>query len=145
MVIPNETIAQFVLEVIALADDLKEVLGRILGPARGEGNEMVQWVLEPNGRVVPWRTSRPLNTAEINSETENKKREIFDALIKGKLGTSSNAPKDELQDFEAYEDEDDKPVTIPENEDATDANVRLLNQQPAYDKIINAEVQLPQG
>ena len=66
-------------------------------------------------------------------------------MIKGKLGTSSNAPKDELQDFEAYEDEDEKPVTIPENEDATDANGRLLNQQPSYDKIINAEVQLPQG
>ena len=80
----------------------KEGLGRILGPARGEGNEMAQWVLKPNGRVVPRRTSRPLNTAEINSETENKKREISNALIKGKLETSINAPEDELQDFEQY-------------------------------------------
>ena len=30
-----------------------EVLGRVLGPARGEGNEMAQWVLKANGRVVP--------------------------------------------------------------------------------------------
>ena len=30
-----------------------EVLGRVLGPARGEGNEMAQWVLKANGRVMP--------------------------------------------------------------------------------------------
>ena len=33
-----------------------EVLGRVLGPARGEGNEMAQWVLKANGRVVPRRS-----------------------------------------------------------------------------------------
>ena len=31
----------------------KEVLGRVLGPARGEGNEMCQWILKANGNVVP--------------------------------------------------------------------------------------------
>ena len=30
-----------------------EVLGRVQGPARGEGNEMAQWVLKANGKVVP--------------------------------------------------------------------------------------------
>ena len=30
-----------------------EVLGRVLDPARGEGNEMAQWVLKATGRVVP--------------------------------------------------------------------------------------------
>ena len=30
----------------------REVLGRILGPAHGEGNEMAQWVLKANGTVV---------------------------------------------------------------------------------------------
>ena len=33
-----------------------EVLGLILGPARGEGNEMAQWVLKANGQVVPRRS-----------------------------------------------------------------------------------------
>ena len=33
-----------------------ETLGRILGPAKGEGNEMCQWVLKANGNVVPRRT-----------------------------------------------------------------------------------------
>ena len=31
----------------------KEVLGRVLGPARGGGNEMCQWVVKSNSRVVP--------------------------------------------------------------------------------------------
>ena len=31
----------------------QELLGRVLGPARGEGNEMSQWILKPNGNVVP--------------------------------------------------------------------------------------------
>ena len=30
-----------------------EVLGRVLGPAQGEENEMAQWVLKANGKVVP--------------------------------------------------------------------------------------------
>ena len=38
----------------------KEVLGRVLGPARGDGNEMSQWSLKANGRVVPRRSLRPL-------------------------------------------------------------------------------------
>ena len=42
----------------------REVLGRVLGPAKGEGNEMAQWILKANGNVVPRRTVRPLNTAE---------------------------------------------------------------------------------
>ena len=31
----------------------KEVLGRVLGPAKGEGNKLSQWILKANGRVVP--------------------------------------------------------------------------------------------
>ena len=31
----------------------REVLGRVLGPAKGEGNEMAQWTLKVNGKFVP--------------------------------------------------------------------------------------------
>ena len=34
----------------------QEVLGCVLGPARGEGNEMAQWVLKANGNVIPRRS-----------------------------------------------------------------------------------------
>ena len=31
----------------------RKVLGRVLGPARGKGNEMAQWVLKANRQIVP--------------------------------------------------------------------------------------------
>ena len=65
-----------------------EVLGRVLGPARGEGNEMAQWVLMANGRVVPHRSLRPLTIAELHSLVEHKKRDVFDGLIERRMGTS---------------------------------------------------------
>ena len=44
-----------------------EVLGWVLGPGQGEGNEMAQWILKANGCVVPRRSIQPLTTAEIHS------------------------------------------------------------------------------
>eukprot|EP00957_Ditylum_brightwellii_P153292 11666384-Ditylum_brightwellii.AAC.1 len=56
----------------------KEILGRILGPAKGEGNEMAQWVLKGNSNVVPCRTLRLLKVEELNSETEIRSCNLFD-------------------------------------------------------------------
>ncbi len=129
----------------------KEVLGRVLGPARGEGNEMAQWILKANGKVVPRRSSRPLTVAEVHSPTEIRKRSIFDGLIERRWGTSINPPKqtdaENLDDieFEEYEDEDEPKRVIPDIEDTVDATGKLLNQQPAYDKILHSEVSLQMG
>jgi hypothetical protein len=71
----------------------QEVLGRVLGPARGEGNEMCQWVLKGNGKVVPRRSVRHLNPSEIHSEVEIKKTKVFDELIERRHGTSINPAK----------------------------------------------------
>jgi hypothetical protein len=129
----------------------REVLGRVLGPAKGEGNEMAQWILKANGNVVPRRSSRPLKVDELHSATEIKKRAIFDGLIERRWGTSINPPKkndtEDLDDneFEEYEDDDEPKRTVPDIEDMVDANGKLLNQQPAYDKILNSEVSLQLG
>ena len=132
----------------------REVLGRVLGPARGEGNEMAQWILKANGNVVPRRTLRPLKTEELHSKTEAKKRKTFDALIERRWGTSINPPKvekknsdndDDNDAFEEYEDDVEQPRIIPDIEDTVDANGKLLNQQPAYDMLLNAEVRLNLG
>jgi hypothetical protein len=133
----------------------REVLGRVLGPAKGEGNEMAQWILKANGYVVPRRSSRPLKVDEIHSATELKKRQIFDGLIERRWGTSINPPILPLQnpiegdlednDFEEYEDNDEPKRTVPDIEDMVDANGKLLNQQPAYDKILHSEVSLQLG
>ena len=128
----------------------REVLGRILGPAKGEGNEMAQWVLKANGKVVPRRTCRPLTVAETHSAQEQRKQTIFDGLIERRWGTSINPPKldpdnNEQDKYEEYEDNDEVTRTVPEIEDSVDANGQLLNQLPAYDKIIHSEVALQLG
>ena len=129
----------------------KEILGKVLGPAKGEGNEMAQWVLKANGQVVPRRSIRPLHTAEIHSPTEIKKREVFDALIERRWGTAMLPPnpdinkEDKEEEWEPYEDEDEQPHHFPDTEEAIDHNGRLINQQPAYDKLLNNEVMLQLG
>jgi len=110
---------------------------------------MAQWILKANGNVVPRWTLRPLKTEELHSKTEAKKRKTFNALIERRWGTSINPPKVEKQNSnndddddasEEYEDDVEQPRHIPDIEDTVDANGRLLNQQPAYDKLLNAEV-----
>jgi hypothetical protein len=70
----------------------QEVLGRVLGPATGEGNEMCQWVFKGNGKFVYRRSVRPLNPLEIHSEVKIKKRKVIDRLIERRHGTSINPP-----------------------------------------------------
>jgi hypothetical protein len=117
-------------------------------PAKGEGNEMAQWILKANGRVVPRRTARPLAVAELHSEVEKKKRKVFDGLIERRWGTSikpSAVSESSDNDFEPYEDEDEVAKVVPEVEDTVDANGKLLDQNPAYDRLINSEVALQLG
>jgi hypothetical protein len=52
-----------------------EVLGRVLGPAKGKGNEMAQWLLKANGNVVPRRTLRPLHTAARFTALRRQRKE----------------------------------------------------------------------
>ena len=134
----------------------REVLGRVLGPARSEGNEMAQWVLKANGKVVPRRSLQPLTIAEQHSAVEHKKRDVFDALVERRMGTSINPPPTpEDQDpamedptnenFLDDDDEMDGPAESPNHEDILDSMGRILEQQPAFDKIINAEVMIQNG
>ena len=68
------------------------VLGRVLGPSMGVGNEMAQWILKGNGRVVSQYSARPLRTDEIYNDNEEKKRKLFDELIELLWGSSLNFP-----------------------------------------------------
>jgi hypothetical protein len=130
----------------------EEVLGRVLGPARGEGNEMSQWVLKGNGKVVPRISVRPFNPSEIHSEVETKKRKVLYELIERRHGTSINPPKpmkggsDTEEPDDADSDADTDPAgELPDIEDILDSTGKVLNQQPMWDKLINAEIILQQG
>ena len=41
----------------------KQKLGRVLGPAKNHGNEMCQFVLIANGKVLPRYSTQPLYTS----------------------------------------------------------------------------------
>ena len=106
----------------------KEVFGRVLGPATGEGNEMSQYILKANGRVVHRRTVRPLRIDEKHCPNEQKRRNLFDELISTRWGTSLHPPEKPPNDsFEKYEDDDEIPRIIPEATDTVDATGRPLN------------------
>ena len=111
-----------------------------MGPARGEGNEMAQWVLKANGQVVPRRSLRPLTMAEKHSTVETKKHNVFDALIERRLGTSINPPpitEDPDPTMEDLTNQNDlgnvinEPVESPDHDDILDSTGRILEQQPA--------------
>ena len=50
-----------------------------------------------------------------------------------------------MKDLKEYTDDYEAPRLVPDIEDAVDASGKLLNQQPACDKLLNAEVQLQKG
>ena len=126
----------------------KEVLGHVLGPAHGEGNEMCQWVLKANGKVMPRCTVWPLQTAEIHSPAQIKLHGDFDALIERRHGSAINPPKP-VADIKEHPEGDDidegtdeERGAIPDVEDIVDSTGKCFDQQPDYDKLINAEILL---
>ena len=116
----------------------------MLGPSRGEGNEMAQWILKANGNVVPRRSPRPLTVAKLHSPTELKKREIFDKLIERRWGSAIIPPKleNDTKEWSEYEDDEEEPRMVLDSEDVVDATGKQLNQNLAYDRNINSEVAL---
>jgi hypothetical protein len=88
-----------------------------------------------------------LTTAEIHSPIKIKKHEVFNALIERRWGMSISPlkPGNDQPEFESYEDDDEPQQIVPEIEDIVDSTSKVLDQQPAYDRLINAKVQLQLG
>jgi hypothetical protein len=94
-----------------------------------------------------------MKTEEVHSEQEQMKQKVFDELIEKRCGTSNNPPSTEGSsdsdnsgtDFKDSDGDDEEARIVPNIEDRADANRRLLNQMPAYDRILNAELSLQTG
>ena len=73
---------------------LRAMIGRVLGPAKNEGNYMTQWCLKSNGKVVPRRTVKRLNSEQLapSNAVEIANRTAFYANISRKLGESFSLP-----------------------------------------------------
>ena len=115
----------------------KEVLGRVLGPARGAGNEMAQWILKANGRVVPRRSLRPLKVDELHSPVEIKKRELFDELIQRRWGSPMTPSNTQQQNvFKKYEDHEQQEQPTLEVEDIVDSTILLASSSTSKQHMI---------
>eukprot|EP00957_Ditylum_brightwellii_P143774 10954836-Ditylum_brightwellii.AAC.1 len=112
----------------------KEILGHVLGPAKGEGNKMVQWVMKgngnSNGNVVPQQTLRLLNVEELNSKTETRSYNLFGPLVEKRWGMSINPPQgstpNDWDPYDEYQDTDEIARLLPEMEETVDANITLI-------------------
>ena len=62
----------------------KECLGHVLVPANSEGNEITQWILKDNGKIVPRRTENNLTAQNLalSNEAEKGKIDTFEKIIR---------------------------------------------------------------
>ena len=109
-----------------------QLIFRVLGPTKNDGNEMAQWCLKANGNIVPGRYVVPLKTDQLNNNEEILKRNVFTNCTRKRYGDSINFPpitiKMEDIDFVPYEDDGEKntPRLIPETEAVYSNGIHVL-------------------
>ena len=67
-------------------------LGRVLGPTKHAGTKMSHWVLTESCDVMPIQILRPLTESERANPSMKSRMEVFDKIIKSKLGDSIYTP-----------------------------------------------------
>ena len=74
---------------------LKAVLVSVIGPAKNEGNEVTQWCLKSNGKVVLRRTVKRLTDEQLapSNDVEIAKQTALDANVSRKSGDSFYLPE----------------------------------------------------
>ena len=106
---------------------------------------MTQHVVTSRETVVLRRSLRPLKVEELHSETEKRKRAIFDDIIRKKLGDPIFTPPSlPAQDFVPYSDGELDPPLILDEDPVTPKGGSMF-EKPLTDMVINAELSLPQG
>ena len=87
--------------------------------------------------------------SETHSPSNIRKCKPFDHLINRRWGRSNSPPKAPIKtnknenDGSGDEDDNNKPqLPSPDIKDSVNHNGQLLNQCPAYDRLLNAELQL---
>ena len=97
---------------------------------------MTQWILQDNGTVVARTTVNPLKEEDWCNPIEKKKRDLFDTIIRKKLGSSLSYPSNHTADFVPYEDD----------EVADPGKPKEYNQISAMtDAFVGANIYLPRG
>ena len=130
---------------------MKEILGRVLGPSKNEGNEMAQNVLTHKGIVVPRRSVRKLTQREVEMDSEKKKRSQFDEMITKLLGNSMIVPTVAVNpqdvcefDYDERNDDSENPEGWLDSDPIDEKGVPTF-EHSLGDTLVNAEVLMPQG
>ena len=130
----------------------KELLGKVLGPSKNEGNEMALNVLNYKGNVVPRRSVRHLTQGELGSESEKLKRSQFVENITRILGDSLSTPpstvKPESSDpfaFDPRESDDAEPIGWLDGDPIDPSDKKAIFEHSLSDVLIGADALLPQG
>ena len=107
------------MDVYATFPNQAQFLFRVLGPTKNDGNNMAQWCLKDNGKIVPRRYVIHLKTAQLNNNEEILKWNVFTNYIRKRYVDSINLPSFPIKmkdlDFDPYEDDGEKntPRLIP--------------------------------
>lgn len=118
--------------------NMRENLGRCLGPTKNEGNEMAQWILTKKGEVIVRRTLRKLTAHELSSTNgvEEHKRRKFMEVVRSRYGDSSSLPVSRLP--RSSRKRKSQLETIPEENETCDSChaptlEELLADDPEHD------------
>ena len=116
---------------------------------------MAKWILNASCST---KDNRPLQLSERHSPVERDVSiergfidyiEIFDDLIRRRWGGTVTPERTDVKAdedfFMKYEDDGEETRIIPDKKESGDSTGRLLNQQPSYDRLVNAEVELQSG
>ena len=97
--------------------------------------------------MITCRTVRSLRILELHSETEKRKRRIFDDAILKNLGDSVVKPTNSnAREHVPYSDGvDPDSVKLPEDNDPVMPDGTAAFEKPITDQWIHAELNLPQG
>ena len=108
---------------------------------------MSQSIVSSSGYVITRRTVRLLRTSELHSETEKRKRRIFDDVMLEKLGDSMVKPANpNACEHVPYSDSIDTDfVKLPEDNDPVMPDGTAAFEKSITDQCIHAELNLPQG
>ena len=103
--------------------------------------------MSSSGYVITCRTVRSLRTSELHSETEKRKRRIFDDIMLKKLGDSVVKPTHpNAREHVSCSDSVDKDsVKLPENDDTVMPDCTAAFEKPITDQWIHADLDLLLG
>ena len=138
-------------------------LGRVLGPTKKHSNEIAQWIITDTINIIPRQTCRPLTEEEKRNHILKRQMDNFmtkvcqrygdklkvskEARVSPTVETVAEDENDDYDDFIPYEDDDEWPRVMPEQdaEGPKDAHGKSIIIDDVIERYVNAEVRLSDG